>query len=367
MLYYYYLNSTPKNYKAMRLSFIFLFLCSFQWLIAQQKVAVRPPEFQPKGLAVWLIQPSEDCYLVLNNKNWGQLKGNFINEVALPRGENNLSFKYSYNSEVVENKTVSVTNKNQQLLKVYLPKFDAIQSNLESHAIGGMVYVKGGSFQMGCSGQFESNCPENELPVHQVILSDFYICKHEVTQEEWSTVMGSNPSYFKDCSQCPVENVSFHDIEIFLKKLNQSTGIQYRLPTEAEWEFAARGGLKTKGYQYAGSNQLAEVSWYDKNSYKKGIKDPDYGTHPVALKKANELGLYDMSGNVWEWCSDGYAADYYQKSPLKDPKGAKGVPLRILKGGSWHFKADGSRTTFRYSYYPDYKYKFSGFRLAFNP
>ncbi len=346
---------------------LFLLIISFNVLQAQKKEALASSEYQPKGFAVWLMQPSEDCYLVLNRKNWGELKGNFINEVALPRGENNLMFKYSQSSATIKQQTVNVSSKNQQTLKVYLPPLEAKESASASRAIGGMVYVKGGTFSMGCDGQSQQKCPDNELPLHQVQLSDFYICKHEVTQDEWLTIMGENPSYFKNCPQCPIENVSYHDIELFLKKLKLSTGIQYRLPTEAEWEFAARGGRKSKGYQYAGSNTLEEVAWYDENSFKKGVKNPDYGTHPVALKKPNELGLYDMSGNVWEWCSDGYAADYYQKSPLNNPKGAKDAPLRILKGGSWHFKAAGNRISFRYSYFPDYKYKFSGFRLAFNP
>jgi formylglycine-generating enzyme required for sulfatase activity len=169
----------------------------------------------------------------------------------------------------------------------------------EKETEGNMVFVEGGTFQMG------SNSDYNELPVHTVTVSSFYMDKTEVTQAEYRKVMGKNPSRFSGCDDCPVESVSWHDANEYAKKVGK------RLPTEAEWEYAARGGSKSKGYTYSGSNGIDAVGWYDDNS--------DDKTHPVAQKQPNELGLYDMSGNVWEWCSDRYGS--YSSSPQNNPQG----------------------------------------------
>ncbi|MEZ4915060.1 MAG: bifunctional serine/threonine-protein kinase/formylglycine-generating enzyme family protein [Chitinophagales bacterium] len=177
-----------------------------------------------------------------------------------------------------------------------VPSQNAIIAQLEKN----MVYVAGGSFTMGCTSEQGSDCYNYEKPAHTVSVQSFYIGKYEVTQEEWRAVMGSDPPelYFKGCDRCPVESVSWNDAQDFLKKLNAQTGKNYRLPSEAEWEYAARGGNKSKGYKYAGSDNINVVARYGGNSNNK--------TQTVGGKQANELGIYDMSGNVYEWCNDWY-------------------------------------------------------------
>ncbi len=215
-----------------------------------------------------------------------------------------------------------------------------------------MVHVEGGTFTMG-SNDGESD----EKPPHQVTLSSFSIGKYEVTQADWRDIMGSDPPglRFKGCDQCPVENISWNDIQDFLKKLNaQKGGKKYRLPTEAEWEFAARGGNKSGGFEYAGSKSLGEVAWYGSNS--------DSKTHPVGQKKANELGLFDMSGNVYEWCADWY--DSYSSGSQTNPTGAGTGASRVDCGGSWNGYAENCRAANRYFNSPDYRDSGLGFRLA---
>lgn len=224
------------------------------------------------------------------------------------------------------------------------------ESSYDDPYVGRMVLVKGGTFQMG-----DANGGSDEKPVHSVSLNNFYLGKTEVTQAQWQAVMGSNPSSFNNCDQCPVESVSWDDAQEFIKKLNAKTGKTYRLPTEAEWEYAARGG-KSATYTYAGSNTVDEVAWYSSNS--------GYKTHPVGEKKANELGLYDMSGNVWEWCQDWYADDYYAKSPSSNPPGPTTGSLRVIRGGSWNVNPAYLRVAFRGYGTPDRRDDGIGFRLA---
>ena len=203
-----------------------------------------------------------------------------------------------------------------------------------------MVRVTGGTFTMGCTSEQGNDCEDDEKPAHKVTVSSFSISKYEVTQKQWHEVMGDNPSYNKGCDNCPVERVSWDDIQEFLKKLNAMTGKKYRLPTEAEWEYAARGGNKSKGYKYAGSNTLDDVAWYRGNSHSK--------THSVGQKKPNELGLYDMSGNVWEWCQDIYQANY-KGAPTNGVAWVKGgdQSFRVLRGGSWSNSDDYCRVAYR--------------------
>lgn len=217
-----------------------------------------------------------------------------------------------------------------------------------------MKLIEHGTFLMGATPEQEDPC-DDEKPVHQVTLTkDYYMGETQVTQALWRAVMGDNPSYFKGENN-PVECVSWDDCQEFVKKLNELTGEKFRLPTEAEWEFAARGGNKSNHTEYAGSNNLDEVAWYNGNSGKK--------THPVAQKQANELGLYDMSGNVGEWCSDRYGR--YSESSLTDPLGPSSGDYCVLRGGGWIGDARHCRVSFRSRSNPDFRYYRSiGFRLA---
>ena len=199
-----------------------------------------------------------------------------------------------------------------------------------------MVKVEAGSFDMGATPEME-NPDASEKPVHRVTLTNNYnIGKYEVTQALWQAVMGNNPSYFKG-EDLPVEQVSWNDCQDFISKLNAMTGKKFRLPSEAEWEYAARGGKKSRGYQYSGSNTLGDVAWNDGNSGSK--------THAVGTKQPNELGIYDMTGNVWEWCQDWYGS--YSSSPQTNPTGAVSGSGRVYHGGSWVSSARDCRSSYR--------------------
>jgi len=202
-----------------------------------------------------------------------------------------------------------------------------------------MIYVEGGTFQMGSNDRFD-----NGLPVHSVTLSSYYIGQTEVTQALWKAVMGSNPSSFKGDNR-PVEKVSWNDCQTFIAKLNKLTGERFRLPTEAEWEYAARGGNKSRGNKYAGSNDIKAVAWYTVNAYDQGESSHDYGTHVVKTKSPNELGIYDMSGNVWEWCQDWYG--FYSSSAQTNPTGPASGSYRVIRGGSWNNSARFCRAAYR--------------------
>jgi formylglycine-generating enzyme required for sulfatase activity len=211
----------------------------------------------------------------------------------------------------------------------------AIQSNYIETACGinlQMVFVQGGKFMMG-----SKDGGSDEKPVHPVILSDFFIGKFEVTERQWQYVMGKNPSFFKGCDDCPVEQVSWNDVQEFIRKLNRKSGKNYRLPTEAEWEYAAKGGNKSKGFTYSGSDSISDVAWYNKNS--------DSKTHLVGQKQPNELGLYDMSGNVLEWCNDWYGR--YLSGSQTNPKGPATGDSRVYRGGGWGYLNRSCRTSNR--------------------
>ena len=216
-----------------------------------------------------------------------------------------------------------------------------------------MVKVEAGTFMMGATSEMQ-NPYDDEKPVHQVALTnDYYMSKYEVTQALWQAVTGKNPSKFKG-DNLPAERVSWNDCQVFIRNLNNITGRKFRLPTEAEWEYAARGGKKSRGYQYSGSSNISDVAWFDDiNRNKK---------HPVGMKQANELGLYDMSGNVWEWCQDRYGS--YSSSFQKNPTGAIMGEYRVFRGGRWGAIESIGRTSCRSYCTPDFSYFNLGLRLA---
>jgi formylglycine-generating enzyme required for sulfatase activity len=216
-----------------------------------------------------------------------------------------------------------------------------------------MIHVEGGTFMMGATSEQGSDAADDEKPAHQVTLSSYYMGETEVTQEMWQAVMGSNPPYFSG-SQKPLDQVSWDECQTFITKLNSLTGQRFRLPTEAEWEFAARGGNQNRGYKFAGGNTIDNVAWYRDNSNSQ--------THNVGTKRANELGLYDMSGNVEEWCQDWYGS--YSSSSQTNPTGPSSGYSRVIRGGSRFLFARGCRVSIRSYYPPDSWFKGLGLRLA---
>ena len=216
---------------------------------------------------------------------------------------------------------------------------EQLQPENTDFTVGGvtftMVYVEGGTFFMGATAEQGNSAYSYEKPAHRVTLSSYYICSTEVTQELWMEVMGANPSYFIG-TNLPVEHVDWYACSSFIEKLNELTGKQFRMPTEAEWEFAARGGNKSHGYKFSGSSYISTVAWYKNNSSSK--------THPVATKTSNELGLYDMSGNVWEWCSDWYGSYSGEQT---NPTGPSTGTYHVNRGGGWNSNETFCRVSFR--------------------
>jgi formylglycine-generating enzyme required for sulfatase activity len=215
------------------------------------------------------------------------------------------------------------------------------------------IFVKGGSYIMGDEFGYGGS---NEKPLHEVFVDDFYIGKNLVTQEQWQIVMGSNPSRFKTGLNLPVEQVSWEDAQKFISTLNEQTDGKYRLPTEAEWEYAARSrGGKQMWAGTSDESKLGLYAWYSNNSEDK--------THPVGLKLPNGLGIYDMSGNVWEWVSDWYDEDAYSKHKRNNPINNNSGRYRVVRGGGWYYDSECVRCSNRNYYAPDIRYFNIGFRL----
>lgn len=216
-----------------------------------------------------------------------------------------------------------------------------------------MVLVESGTFMMGGMETYGEYCYPDEFPTHKVSLDEYYIAKFEVTQALYKFVMGYNPSHFVGDS-LPVDNISWVDAKAFIYELNKMTGKQYRLPTEAEWEFAARGGIWSQGLNFSGSDDLSQVGWFDGNSGRR--------THPVGSKQPNELGIYDMCGNVYEWCEDRYAI--YKGEEQLNPTGPQYGNNRVMKGGSWRSEMRNCRSTYRANENFEHRILNSGLRLA---
>lgn len=251
-------------------------------------------------------------------------------------------------------KTINVSQSGGDRSVAFAPSRETITVNGVSFD---MIMVEGGTFTMGATSEQGNDASDAEKPAHQVTLSDYYIGETEVTQALWQAVMGINPSNFKGNSN-PVESVSWNYCQEFIRKLNSLTGRTFRLPTEAEWEFAARGGNESKGYKYSGSNNIDAVAWYDYNS--------DSKTHAVKTKSPNELGIYDMTGNVLEWCQD-WCEWSYSSNAQTNPKGPSSGSFRVLRGGSWNYKAWNCRVSHRIGCFPDYGYNYIGLRLVLVP
>ena len=259
-----------------------------------------------------------------------------------------------------------------------------------------MIYIQGGTFTMGCTSEQEPDCQDNESPAHEVTVNSFYMGKYEVTQGEWESLMGENPSGFGDCgSNCPVERVSWYDVVVYCNRLSEQAGLTpcyysddgyinvygksgqtwslpnagevywlatsngYRLPTEAEWEYAARGGMQSKGYKYAGSNDIGLVAWFNGNFIA--------GSNPIGGKLTNELGLLDMSGNINELCWDWYDRNYYSESNFCQPQGPNSGAFRCVRGGDWGTDRQFCRVSFRFNLNPDESFTSVGFRLVSSP
>lgn len=225
-----------------------------------------------------------------------------------------------------------------------------VEGSLYDSKVIEMVYIEGGEFTMGSYKEYD------EQPLHSVYVNDFFIGKYEITQRQWKRVMGGNPSFFDYCDACPVENVSWKDVEEFIVELNRQTNMNYRLPTEAEWEYAAKGGNKSLNHLFSGSDDPDRVAWY--------IGNNNQHTRKVGTKLPNEIGIYDMSGNVMEWCADWYSNIYYHDCPYKNPQGPLNGSHHVIKGGSWSTTSTYLRIANRSKSTNNSRYDDLGFRLA---
>lgn len=291
---------------------------------------------------------ADPLYVVTEGKNGANqlLAGARISHLGT-----NESKDFIFNSPSSTSKTYLSRLKNEDLptAKKNLKNAPYLEGFTEPRTEMNFVWVQGGCYNMG-SNRGESD----EKPIHEICVDSFLIGKYEVTQFEWTKLMGKNPSHFKNGDRYPVENVSWEDINSYLLKLNGIGDGNFRLPTEAEWEFAARSGGKSE--EYSGGNTVGDVAWYNGNSGER--------THPVGLKNPNGLGIHDMSGNVWEWCQDRYGEYSYSQSPQYNPVGVQNGFKHVLRGGSWGYGPTEMRSTNRFSSTPGNRSNRIGFRLV---
>lgn len=302
------------------------------------------------------IRPDTNCSIYVDGDYKGQFATGAFLKLKLNKGvyeikavgENPKDLFMAYD-------TIKTTDESIFYITLRQTIFQRIEREAEKVATEmQMVDVAGGSFEMG-----SKNGRKDEKPVHHVEVSSFKMGKFEVTQTQWKALMGDNPSVNKNCDDCPVENVTWDMVQAYINKLNVKTGKHYRLPTEAEWEYAARGGVNHSEFNYSGSANLAKVAWYSINS--------DGKTHPGGQKQANQLGVFDMTGNVLEWCQDWYGETYYKHSNSKDPQGPESGTNRVLRGGSIAENPDVSTVTYRVSRPPGSTQGNFGFRLVLSP
>ena len=356
---------TPRTYLIEARKSGYRSVCQTVSLTKQQVLNLPLPELQPIYGSLRVDYEPENSEVYLDGKLLGRTPDVFRNLLV---GTHTLKISkagYGDHTErvtIAENQPSAVSGKLDRLSNsVSLSSNTSVSqtgSNIvkEEFNVKGvkfnMIRVEGGTFSMGATPEMEKPY-KDEKPAHEVTLSTYYMGETEVTQALWQAVMGSNPSFFKG-DNLPVESVSWDDCQVFISKLNQLTGRRFSMPTEAQWEYASRGGNKSRHTQYSGSNNIDEVAWYDGNS---GIK-----THPVGLKQKNELGLYDMSGNVWEWCSDKYGN--YSSSSQTNPTGPSSGDDRVFRGGGWFFGPGGCRSSSRFHNLPSCRNGDLGLRLA---
>ena len=299
-----------------------------------------------------------DSFTITSNTSWTITSDQPWCTVSSTSGSGNGTITVSVQeNSSLDSRSATITVKTGNITQtISVSQAGVVNQNIKSFSVNGvsfkMIRVEGGTFTMGATSEQGSDARSDEKPTHSVTLSTYYMGETEVTQELWQAIMGSNPSYFSGV-QKPVDSVSWTDCQNFITRMNSLTGMNFRLPTEAEWEFSARGGNSSRGYKYAGSNSIGDVAWYGDNS--------SFETHDVAQKLPNELGLYDMSGNVDEWCQDGYST--YSSDNQTNPTVSSSNSTYITRGGSYHHQDWRCRVSCR-SYISDYNSRLSGLRLA---